>query len=161
MDDRSIDDKRSQKLWRRWISWYNHLQVLPGLWLMTTKGLAQNSHAALMSQLLGTLPAPVSGDQLAWEKAISNAIEAVRPGLIELGNLGAAPPDEFGLELPDARGEVMAEAEAAWTAMMVVLLTPEQEDFAEAWSQQGWKVICTAAPTWPAQAHQLLNSKKD
>jgi DEAD/DEAH box helicase domain-containing protein len=161
LDDRAIDDKHSQKPWRRWISWYNHLQVLPGVWLMTTRGLARNDYDALASPLPGTAPAPISGDQLAWEKALNSAVEAVRPGLIELGKLGDVPPDDFGLELPDATGDLVIEAEAAWTAAQVALLTPGQEDCADAWTQQGWKVVCTSSPTWPAQAHELLNAKKD
>jgi hypothetical protein len=161
LDDRAIDDKQSQKPWRRWISWFNHLQILPGMFLMTTKGLANNDYAVLAEAPIGGVLPPSSGDDLAWQNALANIIKAVMPGMIELSKTGVQPPDDFGLELPDENGEVIAEAEAAWTPDQIVLLTPAQEEFLPEWISQGWKAIKSADENWPAQVAELLNAKKD
>jgi hypothetical protein len=43
--------------------------------------------------------------------------------------------------LADEHGVVVAEAEMAWLANHLVLLTFDQADLADAWSMAGWQVL--------------------
>jgi len=53
-------------------------------------------------------------------------------------------PDEIGYELESNKnGAVIGEASMAWTEKMVVLLLPEQEEYAEVFKQEGWTVLLT------------------
>jgi len=85
-----------------------------------------------------------SSDQAAlskeWADLLDLTLATLRAGLQELAILGVNPP-VIGHELADDRGMVVAEAEMAWLAEHVVLLTFDQADLNGAWAQAGWEVL--------------------
>jgi hypothetical protein len=52
---------------------------------------------------------------------------------------GFVPPDEVGFELEE-NGDVVAEAELAWSQAKLVLLMKEHMSSSEVWQAYGWKV---------------------
>ena len=129
--------------WRRWLSLYNLLQVLPGMAMATNGGLAAGDCDGLN-------PATPSGggagsaDQAAWSQAWIEAMELtlppLRPGMQALAQQDVMAP-LVGHELADDRGEVVAEAELAWPDQQLVLLTHEQADMADVWIREGWRAM--------------------
>jgi hypothetical protein len=53
---------------------------------------------------------------------------------------GIAPPDAVGFELEE-NGDVVAEAELAWSKFKLVLLMKEHMSSSEIWQDHGWKVL--------------------
>lgn len=137
-------DQMSHLYWRRWLALFNTLQSLPGIAMATTSGIQAGD-----MELLKAAPAkPVvhvgSADQAAlsqeWVDLLDLTLATLSAGLHELAILGVNPP-VIGHELADDRGMVVAEAEMAWLAEHVVLLTFDQADLNSAWAQAGWEVL--------------------
>ncbi|MNT98805.1 hypothetical protein D3C72_2414760 [compost metagenome] len=63
-----------------------------------------------------------------------------------------------GYELPDANGDVLAEAELAWVERKVVLLLDNQDDYAPQWQAQGWQYVIALDEKWPGQIAALIKA---
>jgi DEAD/DEAH box helicase domain-containing protein len=142
--DDLIDPQKLHLPWRRWLALFNTLQTLPGMVLVTTCGI----QAGDVERLQATPTKPVvpagSSDQAAlsheWSEVMDLTLDVLKAGLRQLAMLGAHPP-VIGHELADDRGMVIAEAEMAWLAEHVVVLTFDQDDLAQAWLEAGWQVL--------------------
>jgi hypothetical protein len=66
------------------------------------------------------------------------------------------PPDEVGYEHAHERGEVDAEAAAAWLAAHVVVLTEAQMESASIWQAQGWTMVL-AQEGWEVAVQEKLD----
>ena len=66
------------------------------------------------------------------------------------------PPDEVGYEHTHERGEVDAEAAAAWLAAHVVVLTEAQMESASIWKVQGWATVL-AQKGWEVAVEEKLD----
>jgi DEAD/DEAH box helicase domain-containing protein len=128
--------------WRRWLQLFNTLQTLPGMLATTTSGIQAGDLEVLIATSQKAAAPAGSADQVIlsqdWTDVIQTSIEALRLGLRTLAGLGAIAP-VVGHELADARGLVVAEAELAWPAQHLVLLTFGQSDLADVWRTAGWK----------------------
>lgn len=158
LDDNNSDEKALHVQWRRWLGWYNHLQVLPGMLLATSKALVSSDFSALGERSSGKPATPSQGDDLAWQAAFNQVVKAVKSGLEELARLEVIPPDVVGYELPDANGDVLAEAELAWVERKVVLLLDNQDDYAPQWQAQGWQYVIALDEKWPGQIAALIKA---
>ena len=142
--DDLMDAQKLHLPWRRWLTLFNTLQTLPGMVLVTSSGI----HAGDVELLHATPVKPVvpagSSDQAAlsqeWSEVMGLTLDVLRTGLRQLAMMGAHPP-VIGHELADERGRVVAEAEMAWLAEHVVVLTFDQTDLAQAWLEAGWLVL--------------------
>ena len=67
------------------------------------------------------------------------------------------PPDEVGYEHANDSGDVDAEAEAAWCAAQVVVLTEAQAEYASIWQAQGWTTVL-AQGAWEVTVHEKLTT---
>ena len=130
--------------WRRWLQLFNTLQTLPGMLMATASGIQAGDLESLVNLKPATVTPAGSTDQIAlsqeWTAALDMTIELLRPGLKTLADLGATPP-VIGYELADDRGMVVAEAEMAWAASHLALLTFDQSDLAVVWKSGGWQTL--------------------
>ncbi len=146
LDDVDFDDVDTLHLnWRKWLALFNQQQMLPGMLLATRTAMDAGDCAGwTAAPQAGAGLGPASADQqmLAkeWADAIDQTLEPLRPGLRELAALQALLP-MIGHELANARNQVVAEAEMAWPDKRLVLLTAEQEDMADLWTEAGWMVL--------------------
>jgi DEAD/DEAH box helicase domain-containing protein len=146
LDDVEFEDAETLHLnWRKWLALYNQQQMLPGMLIATRTAMDAGDCAGWTTvPQAATWPGVASADQqmLAkdWADAIDQTLEQYRPGLRELAALQALLP-LIGHELANARNQVVAEAEMAWPDKRLVLLTAEQEDMADTWSEAGWTVL--------------------
>ncbi|AXE34647.1 DEAD/DEAH box helicase [Chromobacterium phragmitis] len=130
--------------WRRWLQLANATQFLPGMLMVTGSGLDAHDYDGFA---IGGTPSPVgpaaTGQeaQLAvWQAVLEQTLGELKDGLKTLALAGAALP-EVGLELADAKGRVLADAELAWAAAMLAVLRPDQTDLVQEWKAAGWQVI--------------------
>ncbi|MBU1282126.1 MAG: DEAD/DEAH box helicase [Gammaproteobacteria bacterium] len=158
LNDSNTDDKQLHTQWRHWLSWYNHLQVLPGMLLATSKSLASGDFSALSKTLGGKPATPGQGEDSAWQAIFNQVVKSVKPGLEQLVTLGVVPPDAVGYELPSLDGDVLAEAELAWVEKRLVLLLENQDDYAPEWQTHGWQCVIAAGEEWPEQLAALINA---
>jgi DEAD/DEAH box helicase domain-containing protein len=146
LDDVNFKDADTLHLnWRKWLALYNQQQMLPGMLLATRTAMDAGDCAGWTAAPQGGAgPGATSADQqmLAkdWADAIDQTLEPLRPGLRSLAAMQALLP-MIGHELANERNQVVAEAEMAWPDKRLVLLTAEQEDMADAWSEAGWTVL--------------------
>ena len=152
LDDETLVPEESMHMaWRHWLRLFMLLQVLPGMVMLTRKGLAEGSAQSLRpSADMGAAPSDASPQTVLaaeWLRAIDSAAQEVQSGLSMLARAGAPVP-EVGFEWADERGRVQAEAELAWTAARLAVLTAAQEDQAAVWRGLGWRVwaLDEAAP---------------
>lgn len=137
-------DQTPHLSWRRWLQLFNTLQTLPGMVMATTSNIQAGDLESLVTlKPAAVMPAGLS-DQVAlsqeWTLALDMTVEGLRSGLRALANLGVMPP-VIGHELADDRGMVVAEAEMAWLAVHLVLLTSDQSDLAVIWKSGGWRTL--------------------
>ncbi len=82
-------------------------------------------------------------EQSPWESALNEVDESVKDWLGQFVNEGIKIPSVY-FELDDDSGMVIAEAELAWPAMKLVLLTHEQKSVSESeFIALGWRIIDT------------------
>lgn len=160
LNDNEADDKAKHLNWRKWLSWSNALQVLPGFWLLTHRLLDEHALDNWVNpSTMSGATQPVSGDDTAWQDVFNSAIKSVHAGLRQLQAAvvpGEPPfafprPDEIGAELADDNGYTQAEAELVWHEYKVVVLTPSQEEYADIWHSSGYRVVMAASVDWPSQ----------
>ena len=146
LDEGAASDEGALHLaWRRWLQLFNALQFLPGQLLVTASGLDAQDYEGLATPVAGAAATPAkAGDQAAlnliWIEIRGQVLSALQPGLRQLALAGAALP-EVGLELADAKGRVLADAELAWPAAKVLVLRPDQGDLASLWAAADWQVL--------------------
>ena len=130
--------------WRRWLQLFNTFQTVPGMLATTTSGIQAGDLEMLIAGAIQSDAPAGSTDQVAlsheWAEVVDMSVELLRAGLRSLAGLGANAP-VVGHELADARGEVIAEAELAWVAQQIVLLTFDQSDLAKSWKTAGWQAL--------------------
>lgn len=144
LDDLAAEDEATlHTAWRQWLALYNTQQVLPGMLMTTSSGLDARDYEALdtnATSVTSVPPAMPAEIQAVWESVLSQVFGPLQAGLRVLAT-ASAPPPEVGMELDDARGQVVAESELVWADARVVVLRADQEDFQTAWSGAGWTVI--------------------
>jgi len=155
-DSHLHDEPERHLAWRRWLWLFNVLQTLPGMLLATRTGLDAGDYATLT---FSTGARPASGAEgaanaAAWESVIEQAMGALEEGLRGLMLAGLPPPNEVGYEL-DQAGDVVAEAELAWTQRKLVLLMPAQADSTTVWAAHGWTTL-VADDGWQQQLKDKL-----
>jgi len=131
--------------WRRWLQMFNLMQFLPGQLLATASGLDAGDYAGLAEGVAATASAPgQAADQAAinqiWIEVLDQVLNPLQPGLKQLAQAGASIA-EVGLELTDAKGRILADAELAWSGARLVVLRPDQEDLTSSWREAGWHVL--------------------
>jgi DEAD/DEAH box helicase domain-containing protein len=156
-DEGDAEDLVLNTRWRRWLALFNTLQVVPGMVLATRKGLKSTDYEVCAPALTVAAMSSDANAALAaaWLVAINQAVPSVQAGMRTLADLGMQPPDHLGLELADSAGEVIAEAELAWSDRQVALLRPEQADYEPIWKEKAWQAVI-AQGDWPAVVAALL-----
>jgi DEAD/DEAH box helicase domain-containing protein len=159
------DEETLHQAWRRWLQLFNTLQFMPGVLLTTSDGIKARDYDALPISTMGApagQPAAQTALNAAWQEVAQQALSALVPGLKQLAQSGAAPP-EVGLELVDAKGRVTADSELAWLQERVVILRPDQSDLESFWTAEKWQVvvldetlILVAARPWVSCVAEVL-----
>ena len=130
--------------WRQWLVLFNALQVLPGMRMTSMSGIDGGDCDGMAPPVDASGVGAVSADQAAWSagwvEAVGLARDFVVSGMKRLAQQGLPSP-VVGHELADLRGDVVAEAELAWPDNQLVVLTAEQADMANMWSEAGWRVV--------------------
>lgn len=138
------DDGALHHSWRRWLQLYNASQFLPGMLMVTGSGLDANDYDVLASANASSSTGATSFGQAAhlaaWQDVFELALSSMKDGIKALADAGADQP-EVGLELADEKGQVLADAELAWSLQKLVVLRPDQADLSSAWVAAGWHVI--------------------
>jgi DEAD/DEAH box helicase domain-containing protein len=139
--DQQESDRRFQ--WRRWLALMNQEQFLPGMLMATSAMLNEGACAGWMTSQGAEAPQHSGGESLLsnqWLQAIEQTLVGLQTGSRQLA-AAQAPVPLIGHELADKHGDVVAEAEMAWPAERLVLLTTEQEDMKAAWHAVGWNTL--------------------
>jgi DEAD/DEAH box helicase domain-containing protein len=144
LDEAAAQDETAlHEAWRRWLQLYNTLQFMRGCLLVTASGLAAHDYEAVaVTAAAAPPPAQPAGQaalQGAWQQVMEATLTELAEGLKRLAQSGATPP-EVGLELADAKGRIVADAELTWPEHRLAVLRADQADLAEAWRTQGWQV---------------------
>jgi DEAD/DEAH box helicase domain-containing protein len=158
LDDRENgDDPTRHHAWRLWLWLFNILQHLPGVFLATKSSLESGDYktVAVSVSARQAAGAPGGSEQVAWDDVTARAVSELSDGLLALVARGVRPPDEVGFELAED-GDVVAEAELAWTANKLVLLM--HQDAESPWSSRGWTTIIAAAG-WPERIVEAMKLK--
>jgi DEAD/DEAH box helicase domain-containing protein len=144
--------------WRRWLWLFNIFQTLPGILLATQPGLDAGDHEGLSVSSNARASASAAGAaySAAWETVIEQAMGSLSEGLRALLDAGLPPPDEVGYEL-DHAGDVVAEAELAWTKRKLVLLMPAHTEGAPVWQANGWRTLM-AEDDWQKRLTEELGN---
>src|ERR1039458_5853475 len=118
-----LPEQETRLGWRRGIGLYNTLQALPGVLLMTRRGLEGRDYDSLSPADggRGASGAQQAANSAAWDEVLRSLLEDVRSGAASLVAAGVAPPDCVGYEHPGEAG-VLAEAELAWIEKRVVVI---------------------------------------
>ena len=159
-DETAVPEESLHLAWRHWLRLFMLFQVLPGMVMLTRKSLADEAAPSLrpsgerdLSARDAELPAAMGAQ---WLRAIDSAAQEVQPGLTMMAR-AAAPLPEVGFEWADERGRVQAEAELAWPAARLAVLTEAQADQAAVWRGMGWRVwLATETPPVEADDAQAL-----
>ena len=81
-----------------------------------------------LTKAVGTQPTDATSQ--AWASVLDGVLPEVKAGMQRLMEADVPPPDEVGYEHANDSGDVDAEAEAAWCAAQVVVLTEAQAEYA-------------------------------
>jgi DEAD/DEAH box helicase domain-containing protein len=144
--------------WRRWLHLYNTFQTLTGVLLATTEGLQHHDYEAItpaVTPVAGTQPMDAATQ--AWARVLDRVLPEVKAGMHKLMELDVPPPDEVGYEHANEHGDVDAEAESAWCAAQVVVLTEAQAEYTAIWQALGWATVL-AHGTWEVIVHDKLTT---
>ena len=136
LNDAQHEQRHYQRQWNDTLRFYNLTQFLPGAWWTTVRGAAHG----IYPEYPDFIEADAFGEAQdgAWAEAVSLATTALRPLMLALADDGLPPP-EVGFELLDAAGEVVSEAELAWEARQVAVLSSGVET--GAFVEAGWQVF--------------------
>ena len=129
-------------VWRKWLWLFNIFQTLPGFLLATQEGMDAGDYASLavVDSIRPGTGAQGAARASAWESVLREVMASLISGLTLLMDAGVVPPDEVGFELEE-NGDVVAEAELAWSQAKLVLLMKEHMSSSEVWQAHGWKVM--------------------
>jgi DEAD/DEAH box helicase domain-containing protein len=146
--------------WRHALRLYHWLQMLPG-WVMSTREGWRDGDAEVLKPAWTASPGAATAPDVPavdpqWQRVLGEAVEAVQAGLRVIAS-ASVPSPEVGHEGADERGRVFAEAELAWPDHRLAVLTPAQDDQAEAWRGRGWTVVMTTAEGWAADVLNVLS----
>ena len=154
----SADEATRHLHWRRWLHLYNTFQTLTGVLLATTEGLAHQDYDAITpAEMPAAVMRPLDAAAQAWTHVLDRVLPEVKAGMQALREADIPPPDEVGYEHANASGDVDAEAEAAWCAAQVVVLTEAQAEYAPIWQAQGWTTVL-ARGAWEVIVHAQLTT---
>jgi hypothetical protein len=140
----------------RWLHLYNTFQTLMGVLLATTQGLQHHDYESFtpaVTKVAGWQPTDAASQ--AWASVLDGVLPEVRAGMQKLVEADVPPPDEVGYEHANDSGDVDAEAEAAWCAAQVVVLTEAQAEYESIWQAQGWTTVL-AQGAWEVAVHEKL-----
>lgn len=155
--DRSAvtEEKEYHLAWRRWLRLFNLFQTLPGVYLATHDGLEAGDYQSIRSTIRPSVvnPGQAQATNPAWDEVFALALADLHEDIRKLRDIGVPAPDEVGYELA-VGGQVLAEAELAWTAKKVALLIT-LEDAGPAFQKQGWTVV-EATEGWPTKIANLI-----
>jgi hypothetical protein len=157
-DVEPADEATRHLHWRRWLHLYNTFQTLGGVLLVTTAGLHHHDYESI--SLAATTTAgtpPTDATSQAWARVLDRVLPEVKAGMLTLMAAEVPPPDEVGYEHANDSGDVDAEAEAAWCAAQVVVLTEVQAEYAPIWQAQGWTTVL-ARGAWEVTVHEKLTT---
>jgi DEAD/DEAH box helicase domain-containing protein len=159
LDDTAPGNEATQHLhWRRWLHLYNTSQTLTGVLLATAEGLQHHDYETIT---LAVTPAagmqPTDAASRAWASVLDKVLPEVKAGLQKLMEADVPPPDEVGYEHANDSGDVDAEAEVAWCAVQVVVLTEAQAEYASIWQAQGWTTVL-AREAWEVTVREKLKT---
>jgi DEAD/DEAH box helicase domain-containing protein len=157
-DVEPADEATRHTRWRCWLHLYNTFQTLRGVLLATTEGLQHHDYEMIMpagTHAAGTQPTDATSQ--AWAGVLNGVLPEVKAGMQKLMEADVPPPDEVGYEHANDDGDVDAEAEAAWLAAQVVLLTEAQAEFASIWQAQGWTTVLVRE-AWEVTVQDKLNT---
>jgi hypothetical protein len=138
---------------------YNTFQTLTGVLLATTEGLQHHDYEMITP--VGTHAAGTQrtdAKSQAWASVLNGVLPEVKAGMQTLMEADVPPPDEVGYEHANGHGDVDAEAEAAWLAAQLVVLTEAQAEFASIWQAQGWTTVL-AREAWEVAVQEKLNTE--
>ena len=157
-DVESADEATRHTHWQRWLHLYNTFQTLTGVLLVTTEGLQHHDYETITPAVTQVI-APHLSDAAsqAWASVLDGVLPEVKAGMQKLMEADVPPPDEVGYEHANDRGDVDAEAEAAWCAAQVVVLTEAQAEYASIWQAQGWSTVL-AQGAWEVTVHEKLTT---
>jgi DEAD/DEAH box helicase domain-containing protein len=156
-DVEPADEATRHTHWRRWLHLYNTLQTLSGVLLATRQGLQCGDYELIMSVgTRGTGTPHTDAASQVWASVLNGVLPEVRAGMQRLLEADVPPPDEVGYEHANERGEVDAEAEVAWLAAHVVVLTGAQMECASIWQVQGWTTVL-AQEGWEVEVQAKIN----
>jgi DEAD/DEAH box helicase domain-containing protein len=169
LDDTSeMTDGDRRLKWRQWLHLCNSQQVLPGMWMATNSLLQSGICGGWLSRAISASFGDKSLDSKvteAWKQVVEETLEPLKDAIRTLAER-QVPAPLVGHELANAGGEVVADAEFAWTKEKVAVLTPEQKDLADQWQQQGWRVFILDDDlqsiehrSWPEVIVDALNSE--
>jgi DEAD/DEAH box helicase domain-containing protein len=153
-DEEPADEATRHTRWRRWLHLYNTFQTLTGVLLATTEGLQHHDYRNItpaVTRTTGTQPTDAASQ--AWAGVLNGVLPEVKAGMQKLMEADVPPPDEVGYEHADDCGE----AEAAWLAAQVVVLTEAQVEFSSIWQAQGWTTVL-AREAWEVTVQEKLNT---
>jgi DEAD/DEAH box helicase domain-containing protein len=157
-DVEPVDEATRHTTWRRWLHLYNTFQTLGGVLLATNDGLQHHDYEIItpaVRRAAGTHL--IDATSQAWASVLNGVLPEVKAGMERLMAAEVPPPEEVGYEHANERGEVDAEAEAAWLVAQVVVLTEAQAEFASIWQAQGWTTVL-ARQGWEVAVQDKLNT---
>ena len=151
LNDNDSRTDNYNKDWNGFLSFSNNMQFIGDALFMTRKGIAASIYTALIpgdqagadvdSTPGGTV---VDADMSGWEDIYDYLRDDEKACATEMMKNHIPAPDEVGYELESNKnGAVIGEASMAWTEKKVVLLLPEQEDYADVFKHEGWTVLLT------------------
>ena len=157
-DGEPADEATRHMHWRRWLHLYNTFQTLTGVLLATTEGLQYHDYETITLAVTKTAGMqPTDAMSQAWASVLDRVLPEVKAGMHKLMEADVPPPDEVGYEHANDSGDVDAEAEAAWCAAQVVVLTEAQAEYASIWQAQGWTTVL-ARGAWEVTVHDKLTT---
>jgi hypothetical protein len=126
--------------------------------LATTEGLRHDDYGNIKPAVTRTAGMDLTdAASQAWTSVLSRVLSEVKAGMQRLMEADVPPPDEVGYEHANEHGEVDAEAETAWMAAQVVVLTEAQMECASIWQVQGWTTV-PAQEDWEAAVQAKLDT---
>ncbi|WP_445145257.1 DUF1998 domain-containing protein [Dyella sp. Tek66A03] len=149
---RAADALALKSAWQQWLVLFNHLQVLPNLFLVEDEGIVHGDYLDLAKQR--TVSASDAEDSV-WAQVVASTLESMRAGLESLRAQNVEPPDQVGFEW-ESGGEVVAEAELIWESARVVVLMASQVEQLERWKAQAWKVVLGDDPEWASHVSTMI-----
>ncbi len=128
------DTPEYKAAWRGYLRLFQLLRAAPNAWFMSRSGTAVGDAYYTIGRIRGMM-----GDRAAWFEfdEIDSAFEDVARAVMEAG----IREPVVGLEIPDTRGDVWAEAELLWEEERVALTSRALTTDARGEPAAGWTVF--------------------